>query len=130
MLVVCFFTYANLKNRDTDGGGYGQNIAAGAPADNVTSVISDLFYNGECGNFQHLYGQATPSNINNEEEFDAYGHFTQMIWLKTTAVGCSTVDCAGRGKGPKGLGNVGPNVAPVFTVCNYKAPGQYMPFAD
>ena len=105
---------------------YGQNIAAGAPADNVTSVITDLFYNAEIENFAGLYGQATPDNINDDTAFDGYGHYTQIVWKGTTAVGCATVDCSAQG-----LGNVGSNVPPYFTVCNYSPPGNYLgEFAD
>ena len=32
---------------DKDQGAYGQNIAAGVKADNVSAVITELFYNGE-----------------------------------------------------------------------------------
>jgi len=110
----------------TDGGGYGQNIAAGCPADNVTSVITELFYNNEAPNFNGLYGQATPSNINDEAAFDGWGHFSQIVWKSTTLVGCATVDCTGKGNGPQGLGNVGSNVAPIFTVCNYKSAGNFL----
>jgi hypothetical protein len=107
----------------TDGGGYGQNIAAGCPANNVTSIITELFYNNEAPNFVSLYGQSTPLNINDETAFDGWGHFTQIVWKATTLVGCATVDCTGKGNGPNGLGNVGSNVAPIFTVCNYKSAG-------
>lgn len=118
-------------NTTAGGGGFGQNIAAGAPADNVTSVISDLFYNGEIDNYSGLYGQATPDNINDDTAFDGYGHYTQIVWKGTNAVGCATVDCTGHGNGPQGLGNVGSDVPPFFTVCNYSPPGNYLgEFAD
>ncbi|TID20294.1 putative effector 14 [Venturia nashicola] len=103
-----------------DGGGYGQNIAAGCPASNISSVITELFYNNEVGNFASLYGQATPSNINDEAAFDGYGHFTQIVWKGTTKVGCATYHCDG------GLANTGGNVSPDFTVCNYQSPGNYI----
>lgn len=122
----------NYAHNTTAGGGnYGQNIAAGAPADNVTSVISDLFYNGEINNYNGLYGQATPDNINDDSAFDGYGHYTQIVWKGTNSVGCATVDCTGQGNGPQGLGNVGSDVPPFFTVCNYSPPGNYLgDFAD
>lgn len=101
-----------------DGGGYGQNIAAGCPASNVSSVITELFYNNEAPNFASLYGQKTPSNINDESAFDGWGHFTQIVWKGTTSVGCATVHCSG------GLANTGGSVSPDFTVCNYKNPGE------
>lgn len=107
------------------GGGYGQNIAAGAPADNITSVITELFYNNEMMNFEPFYGQATPSDMS-DATFDGFGHFTQIVWKGTTKVGCATVDCHGKGNGPQGLGNVNGNVPPYFTVCNYGAPGNYL----
>ena len=48
-----------------DGGGYGQNIAAGVKADNVSAVITELFYNGEerayadAGNYASLPANST-----------------------------------------------------------------------
>lgn len=122
----------NYAHNTTAGGGnYGQNIAAGAPADNITSVISDLFYNGEILNYAGLYGQATPDNINDETAFDGWGHYTQIVWKGTNSVGCATVDCTGQGNGPQGLGSVGASVPPYFTVCNYGPPGNYLgEFAD
>jgi len=111
----CYYAH----NIDVAGGGYGQNIAAGAPADNITSVITDLFYNDEIENFNGLYGQATPDNIDDETAFDGYGHYTQIVWVGSTDVGCATVDCTSQG-----LGNVGSDVPPFFTVCNYYPPGK------
>jgi len=105
----------------TDGGGYGQNIAAGAPASNISSVITELFYNNEVGNFDSLYGQSTPSNINDESAFDGWGHFSQIVWKGTTKIGCATYDCSGRG-----LANTGSNVPPHFTVCNYSPAGNFL----
>jgi uncharacterized protein YkwD len=116
-------------NTQAGGGGYGQNIAAGAPADNITSVITDIFYNNEMPNYASMYGQATPANINDEKAFDGYGHFTQIVWKGTTSVGCATVDCTGKKNGPQGLGNVGADVPPMFTVCNYSPPGMFLLFA-
>lgn len=109
----CYYAH----NTGAGGGGYGQNIAAGAPPDNITSIITDAFYNGEIVNFASLYGQATPDNINTDA-FDSWGHYTQVVWAATTNVGCATVNCTS-----KGLVNVDSDVPPYFTVCNYYPAG-------
>ena len=98
-----------------DGGGYGQNIAAGVEANNVSAVITDLFYNGEVGYYANQYGKANPDMTN----FELWGHFSQIVWKDTNKVGCATQYC------PNGLGNTGSNVSPYFTVCNYGPPGNY-----
>lgn len=96
-----------------DGGGYGQNIAAGVGPGNIAKIISDMFYNHELPAFGDQYGVANPTG------FEKWGHFSQVVWKKTSEVGCHTCDCSKKG----GLKNVGGNVAPWFTVCNYKSPG-------
>ncbi|KAI7351070.1 hypothetical protein KC354_g12568 [Hortaea werneckii] len=105
-------TYAH--NTEEDGGGYGQNIAAGVEGKDIGSVITDMFYNGEINAFGDMYGMEQPDMTN----FEAWGHFTQLVWNSTTHVGCYTKKCGT-------LANVGENVPPYFTVCNYKNPGNY-----
>lgn len=100
----------------TGGGGYGQNIAAGVSSENVSAIITDMFYNGEEPLFTANYGLDSPDMSN----FMGWGHFTQMVWKSTTEVGCYTYDCSSRG-----LANTGGGVSPHFTVCNYKTPGNY-----
>lgn len=100
---------------NVNGGGYGQNIAAGVEANNVSAVITELFYNGEVNYYNNLYGQANPDMTN----FEKWGHFSQLVWKGTTKVGCATQYCSG------GLANVGQYVAPYFTVCNYGSPGKF-----
>jgi len=53
-------------NTQVGGGGYGQNIAAGVQADNVSAIITDLFYNGEVNWYAGQYGLANPSFTNFE----------------------------------------------------------------
>ncbi|KAK6433701.1 hypothetical protein LTR95_010116 [Oleoguttula sp. CCFEE 5521] len=108
-------------NVDMDNGGYGQNIAAGVKGEDVTSVITDLFYNGEVGNFTQ-YGVPQPSMT----YFEYWGHFSQIVWKGTTSVGCATQDCTGK-KWVDGDGNdlTAKHISPYFTVCNYKSPGNY-----
>jgi uncharacterized protein YkwD len=107
--------YAHSMN--VNGGGYGQNIAAGVEANNVSAVITELFYNGEVGYYNNLYGQASPDM----SQFEKWGHFSQLVWKGTTKVGCATQYCSG------GLANTGQYVAPHFTVCNYGNPGESPP---
>ncbi|PSK43611.1 Repressed by EFG1 protein 1 [Elsinoe australis] len=100
-------------NTQMDGGGYGQNIAAGQAAGQIGSIISDQFYNGEVGAFEGLYGQASPDMGN----FENWGHMSQIVWKSTTEVGCYTTDCS------TNLQLVGSGVPGYFTVCNYKEAG-------
>jgi len=103
-------------NVTAGGGGYGQNIAAGVKPDNISAIITDLFYNGEVNYYNGLYGASQPDMTN----FEHWGHFSQVVWKSTTKVGCATHDCSS-----KGLAQTGSNVAPYFTVCNYGTPGNY-----
>ncbi|KAL9085513.1 MAG: hypothetical protein Q9165_007558 [Trypethelium subeluteriae] len=106
----CYYAH----NIAMDGGGYGQNIAAGAPASNISAVITNSFYNGEVNYFDGLYGEASPDM----SKFENWGHFSQIVWKATGFVGCAVRNCTSQG-----LGNVGADVAPFFTVCNYKGAG-------
>jgi len=103
-------------NVDVNGGGYGQNIAAGVKPENIATIITDMFYNGEVGYFAAQYGKKNPDM----DDFEKWGHFSQIVWAGTTHVGCATQDCSA-----SGLSNTGGGVAPYFTVCNYKTPGNY-----
>merc|ERR1711967_58952 len=107
----CVYAHDTTVQSTTGNGVYGQNIAAGLTADEVTDVITNLWYNSEVS----FYGQANPGG-----NFNNYGHFTQIVWQGTTVVGCATQDCSANG-----LANVGPNVPPYFTVCNYYEAGNY-----
>lgn len=101
-----------------DGGEYGQNIAAGVKADNVSAVITELFYNGEVSFYDGLYNDNPKAADPPTTNFHEWGHFSQMVWVDTTEVGCATVDCSSQN-----LANTGGNVPPYFTVCNYKKQG-------
>lgn len=100
--------------RDVGGGGYGQNIAAGIPANNVTYVVTNMWYNSEVNTYSTYYGKEPSSST-----FGQYEHFTRVVWNGTTKLGCATKDCSA-----SGFTGVGSNVPPIFTVCNYKAPGE------
>ncbi|EMC96586.1 hypothetical protein BAUCODRAFT_148171 [Baudoinia panamericana UAMH 10762] len=99
-------------NTDVNGGGYGQNIAAGVNAENISLIITELFYNGEVNWFDGLYNVAQPNMTN----FEHWGHFSQIVWKSTTSIGCATQMCSN-------LINFGTDSS--FTVCNYGPPGNF-----
>lgn len=99
---------------------YGQNIAAGVKADNISAVITELFYNGEVALFGNQYGLGDKSTVD-DAQFHEWGHFSQIVWKATTEIGCATKDCSSGG-----LALTGGNVSPHFTVCNYKAQGKML----
>lgn len=102
------------------GGGYGQNIGAGTPAVNVSQMITNQMYNDEMMMYQNLYGQDSPDSSN----FEAWGHFSQIVWKSTASVGCATQDCNAQGLG--GLGaSIASEVPKYFTVCNFYPPGKF-----
>ncbi|CZT14861.1 uncharacterized protein RCC_00796 [Ramularia collo-cygni] len=105
---ICNFEH----NMTVDGGNYGQNLAVGMPAENISYVISDLFYNLEAPLFADNYNMAQPPI---EDSF-AWGHFTQLVWNSTTRVGCATQHCT------SGVENA-IGISPHLTVCNYKSAG-------
>ena len=95
----------------TGGGGYGQNIGAGAPPSDIPAMITNQMYNDEIGFYPGYGGEPDMSN------FESWGHYSQIVWKSTTGVGCATQYC------PGGLANTGGDVSPYFTVCNYSPPG-------
>lgn len=99
-------------NVSAGGGGYGQNIGAGAPENEINKMITNQMYNDEIM-FYPSYGKEPDMS-----KFEVWGHFSQIVWKDTTHVGCFTQYCS------KGLGGVGSNVSPYFTVCNYKPVGK------
>ena len=107
-----------IHDSQAGGGGYGQNIGAGASPDAVPALITNEMYDDEIPFFPLPYGQASPDMSN----FENWGHFSQIVWQSTTSVGCATVDCSA-----SGLANTGSDVSPWFTVCNYSPPGRLTP---
>lgn len=110
------FSTANLSalGSTTDGGGYGQNIAAGFTSDLMGAMVTEGFYNSEVNSYTY-YG-AEP----NLDTSDQWGHFTQIVWKSTTSVGCYTYDCTAQG-----LQKTDANIPPFFTVCNYAPAGKF-----
>lgn len=96
-------------------GEYGQNIGAGFAAEDVAYMITNGMYNGEIRLYPGPYG-GEPDMSN----FEAWGHYSQIVWADTQEVGCYTTQC------DSGLQNVEPNVGKVFTVCNYYPTGNWL----
>lgn len=99
----------------TGGGGYGQNIADQYSATEMGALITERWYNQEV-NYYPEYGTDNPEL----SDFGRWGHFSQLVWADTTAVGCATKDCSGKPGGLEG------SSSPYFTVCNYTPPGNYV----
>lgn len=102
------------------GGGYGQNIAAYGSSDltgftptvMLEVAISDQWYNGEVNLYlPSYYGKPTPDMTN----FEAWGHFSQLVWKSSTGVGCATQLCP--------AGTIFPSYQSYYTVCNYQGAG-------
>lgn len=106
-------------NVNINGGNYGQNLAAGTHGPEISSAITDMWYNGEEPQYGSNYGAASPDMA----IFENIGHFTQVVWKGTQQVGCFTSDCSASGwKG----GAIDKAVPPFFTVCNYAPTGNMM----
>ena len=109
--------HADPIRRDFDGGNYGQNLAAGVVPENITEIITGLWYNAEVVLYPS-FGR-NPTDDEMTASFHEWGHMTQIVWKNTTIIGCWTTDCTDQG----GVANTGSNVLPYLTVCNYKGPG-------
>ena len=68
------------------------NIAQGTylGAGNLSMVISDMWYNSELANFpKYDVGSLDTSG----KAFQGWGHFSQVVWKDTTAIGCGSAKC-------------------------------------
>ncbi|KAI9671161.1 MAG: hypothetical protein M1817_003668 [Caeruleum heppii] len=106
-------------NTAMDGGGYGQNIAAGNGPEKIGNVISDQFYNAEMEIYSNLgfYGKE-PNTGDESSRFHDWGHFSQMVWKSAAKFGCAVQKC-GVLRDAGGNDMAAMNIPPFFTVCNY-----------
>lgn len=79
----------------------------------IKMAVTDMWYNGEINNFpQNEYGNDSP----NMDQFESWGHYTQLIWKESTEVGCAVQFC------PKGTMMSGLDAW--YMVCNYHPAGK------
>ncbi|RYP77729.1 hypothetical protein DL769_003349 [Monosporascus sp. CRB-8-3] len=114
---TCVFAH----DMDQGNGNYGQNIAMWATSSGaedlgeagaIKMATSDMWYNGEFSKYlPSYYGQATPDMSN----FEAWGHFSQLLWKGSTKLGCAVQFC------PKG--SMSSDMDAWYMVCNYGPPG-------
>lgn len=98
---------------------YGQNIGAyaGTRAESITAekalanAIDDMWYSEVSLYPASNYGKPNPDMSN----FEAWGHYSAMVWADTKSVGCATQFC--------GAGTMWDDMGAWFTVCNYYPPG-------
>ena len=81
---------------------------------NATAGVTESWYKAEAD----IYGAfgAAP----NMDTFHEWGHLTQVLWKKTTHVGCVTIDCGSKMTIDGAASELG-----LYTVCNYSPPGNY-----
>ncbi|KAF6138555.1 hypothetical protein GIB67_022589 [Kingdonia uniflora] len=99
--------YANQRRWDCElkhsNGPYGENIFWGSGNNwSAAQAATDWVWEGHWYNYWR----------NSCSEGQQCGHYTQIVWRKTRAIGCAKVVCFG-GKG-------------VFMTCNYDPPGNYI----
>ncbi len=102
-------------------GPYGQNIAVYGASGNIKGMstskiiaqaITDMWYNGEVWQFPASdYGKSNPDMSN----FESWGHFSQVVWVGSTEIGCAAQYCA--------PGTIYDSMGSWFSVCDYRSEG-------
>jgi hypothetical protein len=83
----------------------------------IAQAITQMWYNGEVGLYpSSSYGQANPDFSN----FEGWGHYSQMVWVGSTQVGCAAQYCP--------AGTMEPSMAAWYSVCNYYPAGMSRSF--
>jgi len=108
-------------NTAAGGGGYGQNIGAGTSAADIAVMITDRMYNDEIMAYPQPWGVDSPDMSN----FEEWGHFSQIVWDKTTSVGCATQVCPSLVNIPPCTDPSEACIPPIFSVCNYSPAGNF-----
>jgi hypothetical protein len=88
--------------------GLGENIAAGAPSQTVSSAVGSWL--SEQASYDHATNQRAAGKV--------CGHYTQIVWSTTNGVGCAAASCTTNspfGTFANGLWD--------FEVCDFSPPG-------
>nr|ADD97801.1 pathogenesis-related protein 1 [Musa ABB Group] len=97
--------YANQRKADCQlvhsGGPYGENIFSGSGRD-YTAADAVNAWVSEKQDYDYNSNKCAPNKV--------CGHYTQVVWRSSTAIGCGRVRCNNGG---------------IFITCNYKPPGNY-----
>ncbi len=76
----------------------------------ISQAINDMWY-PEVSSFpSSSYGQANPSG-----DFESYGHWSQLVWVGSTQIGCYTQLCQ--------AGTIYDSMDAYLSVCNYYPAG-------
>lgn len=91
--------------------GFGQNLAAATPGGMTTTEAVESWV-GESADYNAANNTCTPGKV--------CGHYTQVVWRNTKAVGCAMKTCTKNSP----FGSRFPTW--VFWVCDYTPPGNYV----
>ena len=97
-------------NPDLGSLGLGENIAATAPPGAYGTAQVVGLWAGEAADYDHATNTCDPGAV--------CGHYTQIVWRDTTALGCAMRTCATGS--PFGSGSWD------FWVCDYAPPGNWV----
>ncbi len=92
-------------------GGLGEDVAAGAPTESVSGSVADWV--GEKQYYDHATNTCASGQV--------CGHYTQIVWSSTTAVGCAQTSCTT--SSPFGTFSGGKWQ---ISVCDFSPPGNYV----
>ncbi|KAF2083623.1 PR-1-like protein [Saccharata proteae CBS 121410] len=94
---------------------YGQNggMYSESMSDTKAAVVFSNMYYQEGANYTSAYGSDQPTDGVNIPSGADIGHFTQMVWKGSYAVGCASQDCS----------SVFGADVPFVTWCNYRLTG-------
>jgi pathogenesis-related protein 1 len=110
----CMFAHNMNRNSDYSalggkGAGLGENIAAGAPTESIAAAVASW-------NSESMYYTYSSNSCASGQQC---GHYTQVVWKTTTAVGCAHVSCTTNSPfGGSGKWDL--------SVCDFSPPGNYV----